>query len=164
MNQLPVRKCPECKEPRLKASGITGKYYKRCTSCSNKRKRRLRKERGLPASKYSYAYKKKRAKYIADKCCEFCGTKIELTIDHIKPLKDGGELMDTRNWRVLCLFHHRLITDALLHGHRTGEPYLNHIKRRLRAYRYESVWSLKRFLRKNNFWRSRFSGKKFSGV
>lgn len=151
MNQLPLRKCPDCKEPRLRASGITGKYYRRCTSCNNKRKRRLRKERGLTASKYTPSYKKKRLKYIANKCCEFCGSTEELTIDHIKPLAQGGELLDVSNWRVLCLPHHRLITNALMHGRRQGESLHVHLKRLAIAYRYELLWKIRTFLRKNNF-------------
>ena len=156
----PMKTCPSCKEPRLKASSITGRYYHRCTSCSNKRKRRLRKERGLTASKYTPQYKKKRLKYIANKCCEFCGTRQELTIDHIKPLAQGGELMDTSNWRVLCLPHHRLITNAFMHGKRHGESRYKHLKRLVVAYRYELLWKIRTFLRKNNFRGREFLTKK----
>jgi len=35
------------------------------------------------------------------KCCKFCGTKENLTIDHIKPLAFGGS-HNPNNLRILC--------------------------------------------------------------
>lgn len=153
----PIKICNECQLPRLKASLKSGKYGKRCTSCGNRRKRQLRKARGLPGSKYTLTYKRKRKKFIAGKHCEFCKTTDNLTIDHIKPLSCGGKLLDVSNWRVFCYDHHKMVTE---HKGEWDEPRLRHIKRYILAYKWESLYRLQRFLRKNNFWGRDFLEKK----
>ena len=54
------------------------------------------KELFLQQYKIAYELKRKKGK------CERCGKKSDLTVDHIKRLKDGGAKYDRKNLRVLC--------------------------------------------------------------
>ncbi|WOI85970.1 HNH endonuclease [Rhodococcus qingshengii] len=86
-----------------------------CAACRSRRHRqnarRNRRRRGLKANPYTTtAYRTQRKTFLEGKVCAHCQTSDELTIDHITPLAEGGALLDTSNWRVLCNVCHQRVT------------------------------------------------------
>lgn len=90
---MPYLMCPGCKNLHPLGTG--------CTHCAQGA-RKWASKNTRTKGRYDHAWRKARAQAIAEQpWCSHCGSKTDLTGDHITPLSKGGT--NTRdNVRVLC--------------------------------------------------------------
>lgn len=94
----------------------SGRTHSGCKTCVNRkhhrRQRESRRRRGLRPRPYTRAYFSRRRRFIVGKRCQWCAAIENLTVDHIQEISRGGKLLDTTNWRVLCVTCHTERTRA----------------------------------------------------